>query len=281
MNAISPYHQNTAGQLDFSASSYSNRMLTQASVSQQQNKDITIFTEDGDKVTISSGLQSQAFYSNYSSFSNEKISGSYGDHSVNQNRSTSLQDERLGYESSQHLFISVDGDLSEQEIKDVRETIKAIDRIMTDLLYGGDITKGLASALHLVDSESISGIVANYSYRNAISVEHTNVEEISTYSKDGLIESVKPTISNESDYIAALIDEMINMITDSIVKPSNIIDPIEKLFSRLLKDLFDTEHPDMPKISLAKLIETELINRIKQLPERSEFPINPSTAKLV
>jgi hypothetical protein len=278
---VTPYHQNTTGQLDYSVNSYSNQMLTQASVSQQQNKDITIFTEDGDKVTISSGQQFQAIYSNYSSFSNKKISGSYHEHSVNQNKSAALKDEMFGYENSRHLSISVDGNLNEQEIKDVRKAIKAIDKIMTKILNGGDINKGLAKALNLVNRNSISGIEANYSYENVISIEHTNVEEISTYTKEGLVNNVTPLVNNEFDYINKLIDEMDNIVKDSNIKPSKIIIPIQKLFSRLLKELSDNEHPNKPKMNLANLIEAELIGKIKQMPEQSKSPINPSTEKLV
>ncbi len=281
MNVITPHHPSTSEQWNFSADSYSDRQLTQASVSQQQNKDITIFTEDGDKVTISSDQQSQTFYSNYSSFSNQKISGSDTKYTVSQNKFTAFQDERFEYENSRYLSISVDGNLNKQEIKDVRKAIKAIDKIMTNLLYGGDITKGLKKALHLVNRNSISRIEANYSYENTTSVEHTNVEEISTYSKEGLVENITPVVNNEFDYINNLIDEMVNIVKDSGMKPSKIINPIRKLFSRLLKDLSDNGHPNKPKINVAKLIEAELIGKIKQMPKQSKFPINPFTAELV
>jgi len=266
MNVITPYHPNTSEQWDFSAYNYSDRQLTQASVSQQQNKDITIFTEDGDRVTISSDQQSQAFYSNYSSFSQQGTSGAYSGDTVSQNQSAVFQDERFEYENSRYLSISVDGDLNEQELKDVRNTIKAIDEIMTNLLHGGDITKGIERALSLVSLDSISGIAANYSYENAVSVEHTIVEEISTYSKEGLPENIMPVTNNEVDNIKNLIAEMIDIVKDSGIKPSKIINPIKEFFFHLLKDLFDNSHQNKDKITLAKLIESELIEKIKQLP---------------
>ncbi len=278
MNLIHSYQPNTIEQGDFSAygSSYSGRQLTQVSASQHQNKDITIFTEDGDTVTISFDQQSQAFYSNYSGFSHQKISGTYDNYAIDGNKYAVFQDERFGYDNSRSFSMSVKGDLNEQELKDVRKTIKAIDKIMTNLLYGGDISEGVAKALKLVNLDSISGFTANYSYENAISVEQAAVEEVSTYSKEGLAENVTPVITNEFDYIKNLIDEMVKIVRDSGIKPSKTINPIKKLFSHLLKDLSGKKHHNQPKIDLAKLIEAELIENIKRMPEHSKFPINHS-----
>jgi len=194
MNTITPYPSNMTDPSAFNASRYSNQMLTQASVSQQQNKDITLYTDEGDKVTISSGQQSQAFYSNYAGFSNERISGSFDSYAFNQYKTAPFQDEAFRYENGQHLSISVDGNLNEQERKDIRKAIKTIDKIMTKVLKGGDINKGLAKALRLVNRGSISAIEANYSYEKSIMVEHTQIEELTTYSKDGLVEKSRKQI---------------------------------------------------------------------------------------
>jgi hypothetical protein len=48
------------------------------------------------------------------------------------------------------------------------------------------------------------------------------------------------------------------------------------VFSHLLKDLSEKKHQNQPKIDLAKLIEAELIEKIKQMPEQSKFTINHS-----
>lgn len=278
MNLIQSYQPNTLEQWDFSAygSSYSGRQSTQVSASQQQNKDITIFTEEGDKVTISYDQQSQAFYSNCSGFSHQKISGSYDNYAIDGNKYAMFQDEKFEYDNSRYFSMSVDGDLNEQELKDVRKTIRKIDKIMTNLLNGGDISEGVAKALKLVNLDSISGLTANYSYENAISIEQTTVEEVSTYSKEGLAENVTPVINNEFDYIKNLIDEMVKSVRNSGVKPSKTINPIKKVFSHLLKDLSEKKHQNQPKIDLARQIEEKLIEKIKQMPEQSKFPINHS-----
>jgi hypothetical protein len=266
MNTITPDQPNTTEQLAFNGNRYSHRMPTRALVSQQQNKDITIFTQEGDRVTISSGQQSQAFYSDYR---------------ANQDKATDFKDERLRSENSRHISIAVDGNLNKQEMKDVRKAIKRIDKIMTKILKGGDINKGLAKTLQLVNKDSISGIEVNYSYEKSILVEHTAVEGISTYSKEGLAEKMTPVANKDFDFINKLIDKMANIVKDSEIKPSKTIKPIKKLFSRLLKELSHNEHPKKPKINLANVIEKGLIRKIKQMPERSKCPGNPCFDKIV
>jgi hypothetical protein len=262
MNTITPYPSNTFEPSVFNAGSYSSQMLTQASVSQQQNKDITLYTDEGDKVTISSGQQSQAFYSNYA--------GSYNDYAFNQYKSAAFQDERFRYENSQHLSISVDGNLNEQERKDIRKAIKTIDKIMTKVLKGGDINKGLAKALRLVNRGSISAIEANYSYEKSIMVEHTQTEELTTYSKDGLVEKSVPEANRNFNTINKLVDEMAKIVKDTDIEPSKTIKPIKQLFSHLLEKLSEDEHENRPKIRLAKRIEDDLIEEIEKTPKKSK-----------
>ena len=79
---------------------------------------------------------------------------------------------------------------------------------MTKILKGGDINKGLARALKLVDRDTISGIEANYSYQKSLLVEHTEIQETSTYSKEGVAEKVISVADSNFDYTNKLIDEI-------------------------------------------------------------------------
>lgn len=282
MNFINSYQPDTHGKWDFNASgkSYSDRQLTRVSESHQENKDITIFTEDGDRVTITSNQQSQASYSKYSAITHQSNYTDLDNMAVDQNRYTLFQDERFEFENSRSFSISVDGDLNEQELKDIRKTIKAIDKIMTDILNGGDLTQGVVEAIQLVSLDSISGITANYKYEKAISVEKLESEAVSTYNREGQIEKLLPGFNKEAEYIKNLINEMINIIKDTAVKPSKIIKPLRMLFSEILRNLSADNRQDQSKIDLAKLIETALIEKIEQMNGQSKFPLNPSFAEL-
>jgi hypothetical protein len=68
-----------------------------------------------------------------------------------------------------------------------------------------------------------------------------------------------------------------SQIKDTAVKPSKIIKPLRMLFSEILRNLSSDNRKDQPKIDLVKLIETALIEKIEQMDEQSEFPLNPSS----
>lgn len=282
MNLIKSYQPETHGKWDSYAfgNSYSDRQLTRVSESHQENKDITILTEDGDRVTITSNQQSQASYSSFSAIRHQSSYVEFGNMAVDQNRYAMFQDERFEYENSRRFSISIDGDLNEHELKDIRKAIKAIDKIMKNILYGGDIAQGVEKALQLVKLDSISGIVANYRYENAISTEKMEVKEVSSYNRDGQIERLLPGFNREIDYIENLINEMINIIKESAVKPSKIIKPLRILFSEILRNLSVDKNQEQPKIDLVKLIGAELIEKIDQMNEQSTFPLNPSTSEV-
>ena len=102
MNLIHSYQTDTRGKWDFNdfGKSYSDRQLTRVSESHQENKDITIFTEDGDRVTITSNQQSQASYSKYSAITHQSNYTDLDNMVVDQNRYTLFQD-RLTRSSDQ------------------------------------------------------------------------------------------------------------------------------------------------------------------------------------
>ena len=266
MNEINQYQPNLTARMDFNASNYNCRESTSISMSEQQNKDITIFTKDGDKVTLSSEKQIQALYSNCSDISYQKFSGISDKYSMELNNYTTTVNNNFEYEKNGSFSISVEGDLDKQELQDIKKAIKSIDKIMANLLSGGDLSKAAEKARKVVNLDSISGIAADYSYEKTISVEHTVIEEISTYSKEGLQETATQAADNETNNIMNLIEEMTGIVKDSGVTPSRMVGPIEKLFSGLLNDLSDTEH-QRHKLELTEMIRGELIEKIKQLPE--------------
>ena len=62
--------------------SYAELQAARLSVSETQSKDITIFTDEGDKVTISSNQQSRVQYLTYEGLSRKRISGDYQNYAI-------------------------------------------------------------------------------------------------------------------------------------------------------------------------------------------------------
>jgi len=267
MNTIQPYLTNTHKQGDLNLYNHVNVQSTRISISQQQQKDITIFTEDGDRVTISSDQQSQLLYTNGTGFSQRIISGVFDDYAIAGKSVAEFQKEALEHKSNRYLSISVQGDLSEQELKDIRKVLKDIDQIMTDLLQGGDVEKGLAMAINLIDMESISGFTANYRYENAVQIEQVSVDDVSTYSDNGLLKHIKPVTDDDNDFIKNLIEEMFNIVKASGVESSKLINPLKRLFTCLREDLLENHPENQPKVDLTKFIEEKLIGKLKNIPK--------------
>ncbi len=199
MNSINPYATTISQQPDFSSNSriYNEVLLTRIETSNQQHKDITLITEEGDRVTISSSFQSQAVYSTYEGISKYSVSATSENLDMEKNELAWFEGEQIEYENDGNLTISVDGDLNKQELKSIRKVVKTIDKIMPDILYGKHIPYGLAKAIETNNLSSIASLEANYQYGNTMLVEQTAIQEAVTYSMDGLTEPVAPPTDTE------------------------------------------------------------------------------------
>jgi hypothetical protein len=271
MNSINPYATTISQLPDFSANSriYNEVLLTRTETSNQQHKDITLVTEEGDRVTISSSFQRQAVYSTYEGISKYSVSATSENLDMEKNELAWFEGEQFEYENDGSFSISVDGDLNKQELKSIRKVVKTIDKIMTDILYGKHIPDGLAKAIEMNNLSSIASLEANYQYDKTMLVEQTAIQEAVTYSMNGLAEPVASPTDTELP-MENPIDEMITAVKDSGVKPSKFIKPVKKLFANILNKLPDGNHQNNPKAHLAKRIGTDLIERITQLPENKD-----------
>ena len=125
MNSIIPYNPAPPGPSDFREAyqSYAELQAVRLSISEIQTKDITIYTDEGDKITISSNEQSHAQYLTYEGLARKRISGDYQGHTVRRETLAMFKGERFEFENSRSISISVDGDLDEQELKDIKQAI--------------------------------------------------------------------------------------------------------------------------------------------------------------
>ena len=266
MNSITQYTPSSPVPADFRGAyqSYAELQAVRISVSEARSKDITIFTDEGDKVTISSNQQNRFQSLTYEGLAREKVSGDHQGHAITRESLAAFKGERFELESSRHISISVVGDLNEQELKDVRKAIKGIDKIMTDLLYGGNMIEAAAKATEIKNLDTISGLEANYRYEKMVMVEQTSIIEAMTYSKRGLTET-SPLAAKGANYLhhlKTLIDEMADMVKESRTEHSKFHKSIENLFSNYRNDLNGKEFQDNDKIQLTELIEAALIERI-------------------
>lgn len=127
--------------------------LTKVAASQRQSADITIMTAEGDKVTLSTTSELQADYLTYNSLG-RTASSLFG-----------IKAESFSLEGSRELQIQVEGNLSRRELRDIRKTMKVLDKIMKDVV-SGNMDHALERALKIEQFGSISSLEANMEYEN-------------------------------------------------------------------------------------------------------------------
>jgi len=260
MYSITPYHSTNPDRtgLDMGDINYNTLQSTHLETSQKQSADVTIVTPEGDKVVFSSSSQFQATYVTYDSFAHTK-----GEFTLFQGKSFDLNINR-------ELIISVDGDLNKQELKDIKKALRTIGKIMRDFL-SGDIGHAVAKALKIGKLESILSLEASLQFEQNISLEQELVTE-TTSSLPEIADAIMPKGGITAlEHIKNLTDKITEVVKDSGVKPAKLVRPIHKLFSHLFKGLFRDNPPDSPRLAIAKLIKSNLLDRIEHLSETEEY----------
>ena len=64
-----------------------------------------------------------AQYLTYEGLAKKRVSGDYQGHAITRENLAMFQGERFEFETSRSISISVDGDLNEQELKDIKKAI--------------------------------------------------------------------------------------------------------------------------------------------------------------
>ena len=190
---------------------------------ESRETDVSIVTQEGDYVTISADSEFQLNFSTY-------------DHTGRMKGYTSrLHSETLSLESSQEFSISVDGDLNEQEIKDIRKVLQSLDNIMKDLLSGKP-DQGMIRAEKLGDLGSLSSLDATLQVEQSLSVGRTTLAETiaspQTSSQAELSE--KPIDPN---VLAATRRTMADTLRDGDLSPDKLSKIIEKFLLKLSRIL--------------------------------------------
>jgi hypothetical protein len=236
---------------------FSTSLLTRVETAQKQDKDITLITAEGDKVTISS----ESFYHSTSVTYDRLIYGKVA--------STSIQGENYRFEKDQNLSIAVEGDLSKEELEGIKKLLNDLDKVMRDFL-AGDIDKATASALKIGTPESISCFEASLQYERSLSMEQQVTAEV-TSSFPATGSAATPANNHQSpEQIAKVADRMAGIIQNAGMNPGKAIKAIEKYFSDLFDSMSERDSPDFSKLKTAKKIRSVLLNKIRQLHEKPE-----------
>ena len=277
MDLISPYNSFFPSATGFREAyqSYSELQAARLSVFETQSKDITVYTEGGDRVTISTEDQNSSQLLTYEGLQ-KKISAAEGPRfSQVINTLAMFKGEEFQSERRSNITITIEGDLNDQEMKDITAALKEIDRVMTGMLNDGDLVNAAVKSLELNNLGTISGVEASYTHEKSVVLERVVMVEDTRYMKS-LDETIPPLKQNEAYNPAkSLLDQLVKIIEDSKVEPSKLRHPIQKLLQKHRNHSGENRPLNPQKDQLMEWLEKQLDQRFDNLSKKFNVVSEP------
>lgn len=199
---------------------------TQARISHSQSTDVVLYTQDGDKVTLSSSTQFQAKYATY-----EGLAGVGNAIAWNKGESFEMS-------AGTQFSLSIEGNLDAQEKADIEKALKTIDKIMTDLM-SGKTGKAMQSAEKLGRLDSLQSLSADLQIHREVYYEHRETAMIASEASAGESDPpVNQVIAEESATAeAAAADSIAETVRASGTVKEKLISLLDQYFSELEKNV--------------------------------------------
>jgi hypothetical protein len=149
-----------------------------AAACREQNLEMELVTAEGDRVTLSLESRSQALVVGYA-----EVHAGPGRVSLNQGQLFAGEQERS-------MNLTVEGDLNEQEQKDLRRVFKTLKNMMGHFV-SNRLEPMMAQAKQLGNLETVAGLEVDMSYSHQLLLaEQTRID--TTYNPQGALEPPSP-----------------------------------------------------------------------------------------
>lgn len=301
MNAISsrPPDFSSFNPLTANERTLGKTQVSSAALQIQKSSDITLYTAEGDKITLSSFSNLEINTLTYSS--QGRING---EAERTEAKSTSLSEQFA-------LNLSVEGDLNEEELKDIQKALKTIEELSTDF-FSGKTDKALDYANKVTALESIVRFDAVLQYSKSLSVQQTVIPtapvpseptssspvlqaktapvealplpsvptptEAETHPTPGPINTAVdggqtaktagpavplPTESIPSQQVNLLVEKMMNAVSELKVEPQKIEKQLTAFLNKIFVRLARGEHMDLHELKLARQVQDEFSLRME------------------
>ncbi len=223
-NTIATNTPNTG--LSANLKSLTAEQTTAAAISTEKSMDINLVTAEGDKVTISLDAKMAALYGSY-----QKVTMDESGYSS--------QSTRMAYNSyEREMTFTVEGDLNEDERKDIAKALKSLDRMMNQFV-NGQLKPMLATAEKMKGLDTIAELEATMSYkREIVQADQTNVTVV-TGTPAPVDGAVQPAVGGQQVDLAQLAekaDAVGDAMADKIKSNQARIDRMMAFFERLMDD---------------------------------------------
>ena len=208
----------------YPSSSISASQTQLAAISTSRSLDLNLVTEEGDTVTLSMDAQVSALYLNSTSVSMEDD----GDYRYSRSE--------LSAGSSQYDFsLTIEGDFSDEEQREIRKVIKILSTMM-DHLVAGNTRPDAAAVNQLSGLDTIAGLDAHMSYERQVLVAR-QTETTALYDHTGELSNtpvmdIASGVSSLLDKARAddMADEMARHFRKAKAPWARKMEVVEKLF---------------------------------------------------
>jgi hypothetical protein len=242
-----------AGEIANSAQQNSSRSIiesTRISASREQSMDMILVTTEGDRVTLSASSLVRAAYASYAGYMETGGSSAW------------TQGMSLSQNAFKNFSISIEGDLSKEELKDIFQVMTRIDKIMREML-DGDMDDALRHALKLNKFDSISSLQANLQFSQSVVVDRQTASQSQTTIAETDSANIQPASFAMAD-VGRLLEDMIKIVEESTVQPDHLLQPVAAVFKRLFTDVEAMDDDDAEaKRQLAGLLTHDLMEKMK------------------
>lgn len=214
----------------------------------ERRQDITLHTREGDTVTLSLDRETVAVYGRDAGLVLQRYAAEDADGRRTAYAGTAAESrEWFGVEARREAALAIEGDLSREEVRDIRKALRRIHRVMGRAFGPEAATEPRRSGLGGLDT--LAGIeVEIQTSRTLVAARSTEIA--TTYGADGrtaaFAEPARPT--RKPDWPAAA-EEAAGIVAESGVAHHHFSDPLEHLFRQWRKAVrrYQPAHESMVK----------------------------------
>lgn len=267
--------------------------LQLAAVNSERSADITIMTDDNDKVTLSLDSHIKAVALTYDE--KTRTNSSYSESRA----------EMVGIEVERQMALSIEGDLNDQERKEIKQVLKSIFKMVRNFL-SGKFGQGAGEAQKFDNLETISSVKAEFEAKDTAAYVSQSADREVTQAqvqapmaipqhpdarpvrpnaiKPQTFAPVKPEDNPQPTkaQAEAVADKMVEVVKDSGVDPAKIQKPVDDMFGRLMRKFLKEGPFNFRQMRRLRSVMQEFSQKMEKLtaPEKPEA-VEPSVLQPV
>ncbi|HIE65394.1 MAG: hypothetical protein ABGX83_08200 [Nitrospira sp.] len=237
----------------------------------QKRSEITLFTQEGDKVTLSSSASLDVGFATYNS--QGLINGAVSE--------TSAEAFYLNQEFG--LELTVEGDLNEQELKDIVKALKTVKKLSYDF-FSGRTDHAIKRVSKLNGLETISGFDVCLQYDRSASVQTASTQVLTPPSPAPIEEAGLPQESADllggpeskstlTAELGELVQKMEEVVVNSPAESATLTGHVNRFLEHFLEKFSQNNHESQFEFQVIRKIQVELVQRFVEAAKSEETGI--------